>query len=228
MPLWKLTILLRSKLDSLMSNKQISTNFFLLLILFYSVYDFCSKSFDSYSRKYETNIYSTVIDYSFFRLPYSYVLVGDSTSLLILNYFNFKNVKDNGFDGKSISKLSNTSWKYFLASIDINISKNFGIDSKFTSNINVKLRPLVKNYYKEKESDLIWPLQNNNYKLPKHSLTGGLLIFSPVILSNDGTKAVCAMNIYQGPEDSSTTMYFLERNKNMSWKVVSTILYSIS
>lgn len=171
-------------------------------------------------------IYSSIVDFSFSKSPYQYIIVSDVTDKKIYDTFSFENYKTVGWKEEEIAPIIESDWQEFLFSINTSTIENYQLQTKFSSNIPIKLVSEGKYVGNLNSSDLTWPIVKGkpNYD----ALSGGIVRFSPVFMSKDSKKAVCALNHYQSPESGSTVMFFLENKTNDRWVVVSTILISIS
>ncbi len=97
-----------------------------------------------------------------------------------------------------VDKILSSDWQSFLNSVD-------------TSNF----RPCILDASIRKQY-----IQHGNTNLKS-------LILSPVILSNDKFKAVCAVSIYGSPEDAGEQVYLLEK-KDGKWIIIKYYMLSIS
>jgi hypothetical protein len=171
-------------------------------------------------------VYSSIVEFSFSKAPYLYILVSDITDKNIYNRFSFENYKTIGWKEDEIAPIIEDDWQRFLFSINTSVIENYQLQSKFSSKTPLKLVSEDKYVGNSNLSDLIWPTVKGK---PKYdAISGGLIRFSPVCVSKDRKRAVCALNHYQGPESGSTVMFFLENKANDHWVVVSTILVAIS
>lgn len=97
-----------------------------------------------------------------------------------------------------VDKILSSNWQSFLNSVD-------------TSNF----RPGILDASIRKQQT-----QHGNTNLKR-------LTLSPVILSDDKLKAVCAISVYGSPEDSGEQVYLLEK-KGEKWIIIKYYMLSIS
>ena len=149
---------------------------------------------------------------------YSFVIISDSTSSRQLATLDLKDIQNNTLDSSAIGRLNNPVWKKFLSNVDVNNIPNQKLTKSFDNNKKIRFVSEVKDFYQQRA---------NSSPKRKYKNAYGTFIFSPVVFSEDGNKAVCTLHIFQGPEAASTTVFFLEKDKD-DWNIYTRILSSIS
>jgi len=159
----------------------------------------------NYDKKNSCDIYFTIIKNIDTQKPllFHFCVVQKTSSALIKKY-HFKNPFYNLLDTDTV-RLNKKyhldhDWRMFLNAIDTAKIKNYPV----TCNFNIDYKAL-------RYSD-------------KHDF---VLIFSPVVFSPNGDKAICAYEYYVNSEDSSGIVLFLEK-RNGQWVIVNRFQMYIS
>lgn len=159
-------------------------------------------------------IYSLVLD-TYLNGEKHIYFVEPETTLRELRSFNFKDPRYHLLDTITEKHIDQADWKTFLN--EINVDEIPSSTLALTEFRSKEYKVLPARRFKNRHNR-----KNLNYE-PYDAV----ILFSPIILSGDGSKAVCSVMSYSNPGGSGTNIYFFEKI-DKTWKIVDRILLGIS